>query len=76
MKFLICKTCGHVDLTSSDEWKVTRPKDDAEIFCPECNGKEFLKMELSITCIDPLKNQIGITFENANAVPLNKDERK
>lgn len=48
MKFLICKTCGYVDLTSSDTWEVTRPGEDAELNCPECKGKQFLKMELSI----------------------------
>jgi len=48
MKFFICKTCGYADLTYSDKWKVIRVEDDTEIVCPKCNGKEFLKMELSI----------------------------
>lgn len=49
MKILICKNCGYADESSSDVWKVTRPKpeDDAVLTCPECNGKEFLKLQLS-----------------------------
>ena len=53
MRLFICKKCGQADLSSSDSWKVVRPKEDidapAAILCPKCDGGDFLIMQITIT---------------------------
>jgi len=49
MRFFICKKCGKFDTTESSIWKVERNKEGySELFCPVCDGKEFIKLEMKI----------------------------